>query len=306
LEAQDFTNFEGWLRQHFSFSMVLLMNAVFVESFRAFVLNLHVIEFKMSRLLITFFFVVAMLDLLGQTVGDDTPDIIFDRQQLGGANINLNGFGIFYNYLKYKDAKHLRLFNIDINFVKHEKERRTPSLYQDPQVKSYIYGKQNNFYTIRLGLGQKIVQTEKLRKGGVQLGYTWQGGATLGFTKPVYLQIVYINQTPLSEEYFIEIEKFDADRHFAENIYGRASGLRGLGEMKFHPGIYWKSAVYFEFSNYKDGLKGIETGISADAFLSRIPIMSPKVLEQKMTNPKNHQVFVALYINFFLGSKENI
>ena len=105
---------------------------------------------------------------------------------------------------------------------------------------------------------------------------------------------------------FIEIEKFDADRHFAENIYGRASGLRGLGELKFYPGIYFKSSLYFEFSNYKDGLKGIETGVSADAFLKTIPIMSPKVLEKDISNPKNQQVFIALYINFFLGKKENI
>jgi hypothetical protein len=241
-----------------------------------------------------------------QNVGDGEPDIIYDRQQLAGANLNLNGYGIFYNYLKYKDAKHLRIYNIDLNFVKHEKETRTPSIYQDPQVKSYIYGKQNTFYTMRLGLGQKVVLTEKLRKGGVQLGYNWQSGAVLGFTKPVYLQIVYVRQTPETEDYFIEIEKFDADRHFAENIYGRASGLRGLGELKFYPGIYFKSSLYFEFSNYKDGLKGIETGVSADAFLKTIPIMSPKVLEKDISNPKNHQVFIALYINFFLGKKENI
>lgn len=249
---------------------------------------------------------ICTLPVWSQTVGDGEPDIIYDRQQLGGFNLNLNGFGIFYNYLKYKDAKHLRLYNIDINFVKHEKETRTPSIYQDPQVKSYIYGKQNNFYTMRLGMGQKVVLTEKLRKGGVQLGYLWQSGAVLGFTKPIYLQVVYVRQTPESEDYFIQVEKFDADRHFAENIYGRASGLRGLGEMKFYPGIYFKSALYFEFSNYKDGLKGIETGVSADAFLQTIPIMSPKVLERDMSNPRNHQVFLGLYINFFLGGKENI
>lgn len=261
---------------------------------------------SMRTLYAILFFFLSSCGLLAQTVGDGEPDIIYDRQQYGGFNLNLNGFGIFYNYLKYKDAKHLRLYNIDINFVKHEKETRTPSIYQDSQVNSYIYGKQNSFYTMRLGAGQKVVLTEKLRKGGVQLGYLWQSGGTFGFTKPIYLQIVYVRQTPEFEEPYIQVEKFDADRHFAENIYGRASGLRGLGEMKFYPGIYFKSALYFEFSNYKDGLKGIETGFSADAFLRTVPIMSPKVLEKDMSNPKNHQVFLGLYINFFLGSKENI
>jgi hypothetical protein len=34
--------------------------------------------------------------------------------------------------------------------------------------------------------------------------------------------------------------------------------------------------------------------------------MSPRVLERDMSNPRNHQVFLGLYINFFLGGKENI
>jgi hypothetical protein len=258
---------------------------------------------RFAALILALFFSAS---IWSQTVGDGQTDIIYDRQQLGGFNLNLNGYGFFYNHLKYKDAKHLRIINVDANFVKHEKETRTPSIYQDIQGKTYIYGKQNNFYTLRFGLGKKVVLTEKLRKGGVQLGYNYQIGTVAGFTKPVYLQIVYFQQTPGVEEYTFEVEKFDADRHFAENIYGRASSLRGLGELKFYPGIYFKSSLYFEFSNYKDGLKGIETGVSADAYLQRIPIMSPKVLEEKGTNPKNHQVFVALFINFFIGKKENI
>jgi hypothetical protein len=270
-------------------------------------------NFVMDKIFIRPMRVIAFLVLLtscgavlAQTVGDGNTDIIYDRQQLGGFNLNLNGYGGFYQYLKYKDARHLRIFNVDLNVVKHEKEKRTPSLYQDPQVKSYFYGKQNSFYTLRLGLGQKVVMTEKLRKGGVQLGYNWQFGGVAGFTKPVYLQIVYIEQTPGSEQITFQVEKFDPDRHFAENIYGRASALRGLGELKFYPGIYFKSSLYFEFSNYKDRLKGIETGMSADAFLKTIPIMAPKVLKEDLNNPKNHQVFIALYINFFIGKKENI
>jgi hypothetical protein len=36
-----------------------------------------------------------------------------------------------------------------------------------------------------------------------------------------------------------------------------------------------------------------------------VPIMAPKILEQKSANAKNHAVFVSLYLNFFIGKKYN-
>lgn len=240
----------------------------------------------------------AQQDLYGE------PTILYSRQIYGGPNLNLNGFGGFLTYAKYRDAFRLRVYNLDINFVKHEKETKAWTPLNDPNARSYFYGKENNFYTIRMGIGNKKIFTEKLRKSGVQLSYLWQAGPVFGFTKPVYLEIIYTNEGQ-SRTYYLEVERFDADKHFVDNIYGRASGLRGLGELKFHPGIFAKFAFNFEYSNYKDGLKGIETGLSADVFTQRIPIMSPKILKEDMSNPRNHQIFLSLYINFFFGKKYN-
>ncbi|MFN0032214.1 MAG: hypothetical protein ACKVOR_08660 [Flavobacteriales bacterium] len=233
---------------------------------------------------------------------DDGLQVLYKKEAYGGISLNMNGYGAFFTYGKYKSAYKLNLFSIDLNFVKHEKETKNYNPWQDPNARPYFYGKQNNFYTIRTAVGKKNIKTLKLRNKGVQIGYSWQAGPSFGFTKPVYLEILYSTEGPIQQQY-LQVEKFDPDKHYIDNIYGRASGLRGFDELKFHPGVFAKFAFNFDYSNDKQGLKGIETGIATDVFTHRIPIMAPEILEDDISNPRNHQIFLSAYINFFFGSK---
>jgi hypothetical protein len=225
--------------------------------------------------------------------------ILFKKQRYGGLNLNTNGFGITGTLAKYDGAYKLWLLNADILFIKHEKETKTWNPVNDPNARPYFYGKQNNFYNIRTSLGRKIVLTEKLRRSGVQVAYNWQAGTSLGFTKPVYLEIIYLGDA--NTQPYLEVEKFDPDIHYIDNIYGRAHGLRGFDELKFHPGAHFKFAFSFEYSNERERLKGIETGVSLDAYAKDIPIMATYTQDSK--NPRNHQFFFSLYLNFFFGTK---
>jgi hypothetical protein len=236
--------------------------------------------------------------IFGQPIPENEI-ILFKKQRYAGVNLNTNGFGINGTLAKYDGAYKMWLFNADLLFVKHEKETKTWNPVNDPNARPYFYGKQNNFYTLRAGIGRKIVLTEKLRKSGVQVAYNWQAGPTFGFTKPIYLEIIYIGDA-LTQAY-LEIEKFNPDRHYIDNIYGRASGLRGFDELKFHPGAFFKFAFSFEYSNERERLKGIETGISVDAFPRRIPIMA--MYDNDSKNPRNRQIFLGLYLKFFFGTK---
>jgi hypothetical protein len=253
----------------------------------------------MKRSLI-FILLLASVAMCGQNIKEEDI-VLFKKQRYGGLNLNMNGYGLTGTMARYDGAYKLWLFNADLLVVKHEKETKTWSPINDPNARPYFYGKQNNFYTLRTGIGKKIVITEKLRKrSGVQVAYTWQTGPVFGFTKPVYLEIIYTTDTP-SQLYYLEIEKFDSDRHFIDNIYGRASGLRGFDQMKFYPGGFFKFAFSFEYSNTKEKLKGIETGAALDVFAKRVPIMA--VYTDEDNNPKNHQLYFSLYINFFFGTK---
>ncbi|MCC6600524.1 MAG: hypothetical protein IT223_07595, partial [Crocinitomicaceae bacterium] len=168
-----------------------------------------------------FFLLLTVLSGMSaaQAQGDASaqPDIVYNRQFYAGINVNTHGYGLFGTIGKNKGIYKLRLLSLDIVFVKHEKE--TKSYFQDPNARSYFYGKENNFYVVRPGFGMKKIIAEKLRPNGVQVGYSWLAGPALGFTKPVYLEILHLDESSTSN-YYIEVEKFDPDKHYIDNIYG--------------------------------------------------------------------------------------
>ncbi len=255
-------------------------------------------EFGMQRLL----FIVLCVFWVSTTLAQPIPEseiLLYKKIRQVGLNLNTSGYGISTLFGRYTDASHMWLFGTDLMFVKHEKETKTWNPVNDPNARPYYYGKLNNFYVLRAQLGRKKILTEKLRHSGVQVSYNWLVGASLGFTKPIYLEIIYMDEP--NKQPYLEVEKFNPDLHYIDNIYGRASSLRGFDELKFHPGAFGKFSFTFEYSNEAQRLKGLEAGAAADLFGRRIPIMA--IYDDESKNPKNHRLFFSLYINFFIGTK---
>jgi hypothetical protein len=224
----------------------------------------------------------------------DGPVVITRNLKYGGIHLHTNGYGAFFNYGWNKGAYKMYMLGIDGLVMKHEKEVKSFNpIYDDS--KSYVYGKTNNLYIFRPTLGVKKILTEKLRSSGVQVGYIFQFGPSLGITKPIYLEIGY----PSIPYEYLSVEKYDPSKHYFDDIYGRASGLNGLEELKLYPGAFAKFAFTFEYSNEKYGLKGMEVGAAADFYSRRIPIMAENFID------KNKQLFFNFYLNLFIGSKFN-
>lgn len=229
---------------------------------------------------------------MAQSVEDDGPTIVYNKQILGGLTLHSNGWGAYFQMGKYKGVKKVLLFDLDIVSMKHEKEVKSYNpVYEDSR--SYVYGKMNNFYVIRPLIGRKKILTQKERRSGVQVGYSWMFGPSIGITKPVYLEIGY----PSIPYDYLSVEKYDPERHFFDDIYGRASGLRGFSELGIIPGASAKFALNFEYSNQKDRLKGLEVGAALDVYFKEVPIMAEEYVD------KNRQYFLTLYINLFFGKK---
>jgi hypothetical protein len=248
------------------------------------------------------FLIIIITMLAHSVIAQPIPEserLLYKKMRQIGINLNTSGYGIGVKFGRYTDATHLWLFGADLLFVKHEKETKTWNPVNDPNARPYFYGKLNNFYTLRAQIGRTKIITEKLRRSGVQTSYNWTIGPSLGFTKPIYLEIIYMDE-PNNQPY-IEVEKFNPDLHYIDNIYGRASSLRGFDQLKFKPGAFAKFSFTFEYSNERERLKGIEAGASADFFSERIPIMA--IYDDDSKNPKNHQLFLMLYLNFFIGTK---
>ena len=238
------------------------------------------------------FVVLAFTGFAQDDANGEDVKLIYNSQFAGGLNIHTNGAGAFFYLGKYRGIKNIWTFGLDILYMKHEKEIKSYNpVYEDSR--GYVYGKLNNLYIFRPTIGQKHIITEKIRQKGVQVGFHWQAGPSLGVTKPVYLEIGY----PSIPYDSLQVERYDPDRHDIELIYGKASGFRGLSELKLYPGAFAKFAFNFEYSDQNDRIKGIEVGVAMDAYFTEIPIMAEGLVAN------NRQVFTTLFLNFFFGKK---
>jgi hypothetical protein len=116
----------------------------------------------------------------------------------------------------------------------------------------------------------------------------------LGFAKPVYLQIGKPDQIPYQT---IVVERYDPVVHDVQNIYGRASWFTGFGDMKLYPGAFGRFGFNFEHSSHTYGVKGLEVGVTMDAFPVVVPIMA------EVEGVENKQFFFQFYLSIQFGKK---
>jgi hypothetical protein len=221
----------------------------------------------------------------------------YSTEKYYGINLRTTGWGGSFQYGKHKGVKDVRLFTMDFNFVHHEKEIK--SFFQDPSARGFYYGKLNAFYTLKFGFGHRKMIYDKLRRNGVEISSNWSAGPVLGFMRPIYLQILVVD--PNLNGYTIDVQRYDPTQHYMENIYGRASNLLGIGQMKVMPGFGGKYALMFEYSKYKTIQRGLEIGVAAEAFPRKIEILSNYVIGLTNGAARNHWLFVSGYVNFYFG-----
>lgn len=221
----------------------------------------------------------------------DETKLLYRNEMTGGFLIHSQGFGINVRRGKHVTGYSKRILEFEFVNMRHPKEVKTVNPSFD-NSKGFYYGKLNSFLLLRPGIGlQKVIYT-KPEKSGVEIRTVSVIGASLGFAKPVYLEI--LNKTPLDNVYDLTTERYDPSKHFIDDIYGRAPYLRGFGEMKLYPGGYAKFGLNFEYASLDEDVKSIETGIIVDAYPKVVPIMATQ---------KNQQVFVTLYLSFLYGRK---
>lgn len=225
----------------------------------------------------------------GTIYTDDEVHISYEREVYGGVFFHTQGWGLNFvnNYFKTVDKR--VNYEIQFNFTHNPKQKKVYNPYYR-DAKGFYYGKLNTFFMLRGLYGQRHIIGHKIRSKGVELGYTWSVGPSLGFLKPIYLEVINFDENAL------EVVRYDPEKHDLGNIYGRAGGLNGFDEIMFRPGVYFKFGLYVEYSKKNIGISGIEAGVAIDAYFQEVQIMA--FIE-------NQQFFPLFYINIFLGSKFN-
>jgi len=211
----------------------------------------------------------------------------------GGIVVHSSSWGADLRTGKHKTGTRKRFWEAEFVGMKDGKEYKYNPNYDNS--KSYVYGKLNYFYILRLGKGIQKIINHKPFWGGVEVRYVGFAGLSLGITKPVYLYILNISNN-IYEGYTLTEEKYDPAKHDLDNIYGRAPFTKGLDQLHLYPGIYGKFGFNFEYGANDKFVKAIEVGAVVDSYFQNIPIMA---------YAKNKSYFVSLYFSVNFGGRYN-
>lgn len=234
-------------------------------------------------------------EVLSQTmIIPEERRMIYKKEWSGGATLSNRGFGGNLRFAVVPGTFKKLIFEADISKIKHPKEVKVINPYYDG-AKSYVYGKENSFFTARIGAGTQFLIFDKAPKDGVEISFSILGGLSLGMLKPIYYEILKDNGNP----YYLDLvsEKFDKDKHNVYNIYSYSGFNKGFNELSTIPGAYVKAGFNFDWSGKDDKILMLETGTVIDVFATRVPIMA------NFDNLKQKQAFISLYATILFGKK---
>lgn len=218
-----------------------------------------------------------------------------------GGRLTTNGWSANLEYGRKTSSVTNTLFQLDVGEIKDPKEEKQsiPVSYYDPSgfgyyftSKPYVYGKENVFYQIRLGIGQQRLIGGKGNKNGVEVSAVYLGGLSLGLVKPYYLELYDSSGNGSS---FQKYSATNASLFLNQNdIAGGGGFSRGLNEMSVVPGLYLKGGVRFDWAEFDQFVSALEVGVSAEAYAQKIHIM--------VENP-GQQFFYGAYVSLMFGKR---
>jgi hypothetical protein len=185
-------------------------------------------------------------------VGDPETLVVRTRQWDIYGTLHTNGVGIGFRIGKESNIHIRRGFDFEYTYYRHFKERRKRFDHQ----KVIVYGKLNYFGEFRGGYGVTRVLNGKPYWGGVEVGYFFYGGISLGFSIPVYVK-VYEGIDIVSRRYNPDIHSYVE----SQEPFGK-----GFKNIKIHPGLYVKTGMSFDFAKNDALILKLDFGVAADAF----------------------------------------
>lgn len=199
--------------------------------------------------------------------------LIYQKQGSFAFKFNTDGWGMAYEHGKYKTLTNTRLWWLEFGEHHDSKEEKVPTLSASQGfliISSYVYGKQNNFYYLKAGLGQQKLIGGKGNKNGVAVSAIYGGGLSAGLLKPYYIEI----QNPSTgQREQIKYDNNDALFLDPTIIIGRGGLTKGFNEIKFVPGVHAKAALRFDYGRYNEVLSALEVGINAEYYSQTMPIV---------------------------------
>lgn len=219
---------------------------------------------------------------------DEEGVITYKKSFVFGAKLVTDGYGVFFEMGRANSVKKSTLYQLEISERKHIKEDKVSSYYSNSVP--YIYGKENFFYPVKLGVQQQILLGNKSNKNGVSVTGNYGGGILAGLLRPYYLQVQQGNSIN-----YIKYNSADSTDFLNGRIYGGPTFGKGWSDMTVVPGLYAKAAVRFDYGSYNEVVSAIEVGVSGEYYTKKIP--------QLVYNAQK-QFFFSGYVAILFGKRK--
>ncbi|MFT3822634.1 MAG: hypothetical protein QM731_01895 [Chitinophagaceae bacterium] len=222
---------------------------------------------------------------------EEEGEIIFNKQSIFGIKLNTDGYGISYEFGRFKSARVANIFQFELNEKKHPKEKRTSSGdINGFSFNSVIYGKENNFYQFKIGAGQQRVIGGKGNKNGVAVMGIYTAGLSAGLQKPY---MVNVSRFLNGGDQFRSTYPTIIDSGYYE--IGAAGFTRGWDKVKLKPGAHAKLAMRFDYGRFNETVAAIEVGVNAEYYFSKVA---------QMAYSKDKNFFFNGYITLLFGRRK--
>lgn len=238
-------------------------------------------------------------------LNNEGKGFVYEKETAFNFRLHTNGWAMGLNFGTIKTYYKTRYYSIEFGELKHIKEQRHtfdyPRQFTGRTSRSFLFGKQNNFYALRAGIGVKRYFSEKAKRKGVAVGISYEAGPSLGILKPYYLD--FLRSQPNDPSIVVVAsEKYNGNNYDSFTdvslIYGASGFSKGLGEVRVIPGLHGKISVHFDWGAFDEFVKAFEAGIMLDVYAKKVPIMVDGI-----NGSQNRPFFINLYLTLQLGKR---
>src|SRR4051812_24435361 len=114
--------------------------------------------------------------------------IAYKKHTVYGVKLLSDGYGGFFEIGRARSGKKAFLFQLEIGERKHQKENKETVPFAP--TAPIIFGKQNFFYPVKLGMQQQLLLGNKSNKNGVSITANFGGGLIAGLLRPYEVEVI--------------------------------------------------------------------------------------------------------------------
>lgn len=237
----------------------------------------------MKGLLSVLFVILCQYRVFAQQTTFEGAETVYSTEMAGGITIHSNSWGVNFYTAKYLTGFTKLQYHFELVGMKSQRQYRIPV-----DNGGYYYGKLNSVLILRTSVGYMKEFLPRQSQKGISVSYILNAGLSSAFVKPVYLQIMLENNNVVDERYNPEL-------HNTNNIKGRSMPFIGIDEMQYHPGLFLRTALGFDYGPRTSLVRGLEVGLAADIFAQPVSIMAYE---------EPNQYFATAFFSLVFGSRK--